>query len=213
MGDLKTIPKVSNRSGVRSLSMGAGKRRSSFLSSGSLRSFSLGTGSVKKSMEESFRRSSQHLLRDSHRSSQHAGKKSSLHGPSKKVRENEKKNKRLVQWNAEVLNRCLTQVVARRDALKHKNAMKDDDSIFSDENTTSPVEYVESSDGDSDDGDEFGGSEPRSTVLEEVKEIIQLPVFDPESAQYQEPVSEVELDKVVKSQCLDFVREVAAMYR
>lgn len=186
-GELKTMPILKSRNGMSNTLMNTNS-------------------------EKSLRRSSHHLRRSSH-----ADKKNSLHGSSKKAKENAKKNGRLIQWNAEVLVRLLKQIKARREAIEQTTGeeagadskLDDDD----DDNSSNLESILTEETDDSNDDDEFGGSETKTTVFEEIKEIIHLPVFKPRAASTQQDITDVEIDKKARDQCQEFVREVAAMYR
>ena len=98
---------------------------------------------------------------------------------------------RLVDWNVDVLSRLLRQVVARRNAI---NQMSSDSSV-----APSPPSL---------------NNDPNSTstVLEEVREIIELPRFDPNVARVQQDPETIELDETVVAELREYVANVAAMY-
>ena len=98
---------------------------------------------------------------------------------------------RLVDWNVDVLSRLLRQVVARRNVI---NQMPTSSST-----TPSPPCLH---------------SEPNAntTILEEVREIIELPRFDPKVARLQQDPETIELGETVVAELRDFVNNVAAMY-
>ena len=109
------------------------------------------------------------------------------------------KIKRLVKWNADVLLRLLKQVMARRDAVESLT--------------------MESSEGNQD----MAGAASRSksfrttsegkTCIDEVKEIIELPSFDPKAAKIQKGPNQVQVDPKVVQQLHDYVTIIASMYR
>ena len=108
------------------------------------------------------------------------------------------KIKRLVKWNADVLLRILKQVVARRQALE---------SLGMDESHTS----VESK---HDHEDEIRRrSTCGKTVIDEVKEIIELPKFNSKAAKVEKDPKEIEIDPKVVQQLHDYVTVIASMYR
>ena len=99
---------------------------------------------------------------------------------------------RLVKWNVEIIMRLLKQVVSRRNETIKKNTK---------DNSASQ---------------EFTVATSRAsglTVIDEVKEIIELPEFDVKAARNQQDPSMVQLDPAVESQLFDYVALIASMYR
>jgi len=96
-----------------------------------------------------------------------------------------KNEARLVNWMVEVLSKLLKHVIARRQAV----------------------------------GATASDEEPKlvrpegQTVLEEVREIIMLPIFDESAAKRQVDPEEIELDEEVKEQLRDYVAILFTMYR
>jgi len=102
----------------------------------------------------------------------------------------------LVKWNGDVLLRILKQVVARREAIetlqKEERGSPLDDSrkiVFS----------RASADG--------------NTVIDEVKEVIELPLFNAQAAKVQKDPSEIKLDPKVSQQLHEYITLIASMYR
>jgi len=99
---------------------------------------------------------------------------------------------RLCKWNVEILSRLLKQVVARRNELQKRNK----------EQSFASKEFgVEA-------GRRSGG-----TVIDEVKEIIELPEYDAEIARGQEDASNITLSPKVEQQLFDYIALIASMYR
>ena len=98
------------------------------------------------------------------------------------------KTDRLINWNVDVLQRLLKQVVARRISLDLAASRVDKE-----------AEAL---------NDSHSGS-----VLSEVKEIIALPYFNAASFKNNQDPESVVLDDVVKQQLIEYVSSVAAMYR
>lgn len=65
--------------------------------------------------------------------------------------------------------------------------------------------------GTSDDSD--SESEVKTMVFDEVKEIIHLPMFDAQAAKLEEDTTQIHLDEVVRNQLVEYVTEIASMYR
>mmetsp|Transcript_23870 Transcript_23870/g.66241 ORF Transcript_23870/g.66241 Transcript_23870/m.66241 type:complete len:611 (-) Transcript_23870:1721-3553(-) len=102
----------------------------------------------------------------------------------------DEKYKRLINWNAEMLGRLLKRIVARREAMIKLGR-------FSAKNETQTLSALS----------------PDGTVLDEVKEIIALPAFDPVVAKNQELPDTIELDVAVTDQLEKLVSIVASLYR
>lgn len=100
------------------------------------------------------------------------------------------KMSRLVDWNVDVLSKFLRQVVARRKAVLQMS--------LETEIATLPISPH--------------GTASASTVLEEVKDILELPRFDPKIAKIQSDPEKVVLGEKVVSQLREYVSNVAAMY-
>lgn len=99
-----------------------------------------------------------------------------------------KKTMRLVEWNVETLLKLLKEIVARRNcALRNFFMMRGpNEEIFK------PVEG--------------------KMVVDEIKEIIELPKFDSITAMNQQDISTIELDDVVVDQLRDYIATVAGRY-
>jgi hypothetical protein len=100
------------------------------------------------------------------------------------------KTQRLIEWNVEVLLRLLKQIVAKRLAKQtHYAPQPIDEKIFL--------------------LDQIGEGK---TVIDEVKEIVNLPGFRARDAIDQEDADSVELPPNVVDQLRDYVTNVAALY-
>ena len=102
------------------------------------------------------------------------------------------KVRRLVQWNADILARLLRQIIAYRKASRAASHLPGTTNRSS---TTSH------------------GVEASTMAINEVKEIIQLPEFDPIAARNQEDPECIAIDTVVIEQLKEFVMMIATMYR
>lgn len=100
------------------------------------------------------------------------------------------KVKRLVDWNTDILARLIRQIVARRNASAKKKPLQE-----------CPAEKLTMF------------TQQGKMVLDEVKEIIELPEFDFEAVRDQEDPNSIELDQAVLDQLRDYVTMVATMYR
>lgn len=100
---------------------------------------------------------------------------------------------RLVKWNVEIIMRLLKQVVSRRNET-FKRTRRDG-------NLASQEFSVGTS------------KESGVTVIDEVKEIIELPEFDVRAARNQQDPSIVQLDPKVEAQLFDYIALIASMYR
>jgi Adenylate and Guanylate cyclase catalytic domain/3'5'-cyclic nucleotide phosphodiesterase len=102
--------------------------------------------------------------------------------------------KRLVQWKVDVLVRLVKQIVAQRESLKKTNR--------SSVKERAPVSFLSSQYSHAKSG----------IVLDEVKEIIELPDFDATSFRNISDISGIILDPVVIEQIHQFVTAIATMY-
>lgn len=108
------------------------------------------------------------------------------------------KLQRLVRWNADVLNRLLKQIVARRTAAKAQMGLHGmQHKIMKQMASHSP---------------DNGGVTVR-TVIDEVKEVIALPKFDAKAARNQQDPRSIQLDKDVTEQLHNYVAVIASLYR
>ena len=98
------------------------------------------------------------------------------------------KMERLIDWNIDVLLRLLKQVVARRESCGLAKA-------------TVPAFVEESPDNNV------------GSVLDEVKEIISLPRFDPEVVKNERPAESIELSPTVQQELKNYVSSLASMYQ
>lgn len=98
---------------------------------------------------------------------------------------------RLVDWNCDVLQRLLRQVVAHRVATA---------SAHSDTTTNHDEELLKS-------------KKKGKTVIDEVVEIIHLPKFDSKVAANEVDSNSVELPPEALKQLRDFVEKICSMYR
>lgn len=96
------------------------------------------------------------------------------------------KTRRLINWNCEVLQRILKQILQRRESFGKKKSQNFD-----------AIESYQPSEG--------------KMVIDEVKEIITLPLFDPTASHNTK--QSVELDESVRQQLQMYVAEIAALYR
>ena len=105
-----------------------------------------------------------------------------------------KKAERLVDWNEDILSRLLRQIVARREADGGKTL------------TDLKLARIEH---------DLREKWSQGTVMDEVKEIIQLPKYDNAAALKKEEMdaSGIKLRKVVREQLRTYVATVAGMYR
>lgn len=103
------------------------------------------------------------------------------------------KLQRRVQWNVDVLCRLLKQVIARRNA-ERRYAEENDMVDFN-----PPIENNNA---------RLNGT----TVLDEVKEIIELPKFNAAAAKNEEDPSKVELPSEVLKQLHEYVSTIASLY-
>jgi len=106
------------------------------------------------------------------------------------------KENRLVGWNVDVFTKLLQQIVAHREAsMTSRKSSKDIMQL-------TPLYSLAM------DARTNGGH----TVLDEVKEIIELPAFDPKTASRCKDPHSVELDPQVVTELTSFVTAVANMY-
>jgi hypothetical protein len=106
----------------------------------------------------------------------------------KSVAVNAGKQKRLIEWNVDVLLRLLKQIVARRRACglsEHGSNCVE-----------SKVQFVE----------------PGKTVIDEVREIIVLPKFNAKAATKHEDPDSIVLPGEVVEQMYDYVANIASIY-
>jgi len=141
--------------------------------------------------------------------------------PKPHVAVDSQKTARLVKWNSEGLARLLKLIVSRRNSVKERSsrvqlmtASFDADTRETERKKTRPFSEFSTSDASmansistSSDG-EFN-----RTVLEEVQEIIHLPVWEDEVARHEEDPGQLQLDDAVRDQLVEFVTEIASMYR
>lgn len=98
---------------------------------------------------------------------------------------------RLVKWNVEIIMRLLKQVVSRRNEKQRSKKFSNPSQEF----------LVETSRGEG------------QTVIDEVREIIELPEFDQKLARNQQDPSMIQLDPQVETQLFDYIALIASMYR
>jgi len=107
----------------------------------------------------------------------------------------DEKTRRLVDWNCEIFGKLIKQIVARREAWqalsKKGNAKKQASGRALPPVTTST----------------------KGKPLDEVKEVIELPEFDPRLAQDSTNPANIELDTAVTTQLREYVSLIASMYR
>lgn len=95
--------------------------------------------------------------------------------------------KRLVNWNIDIISRCLVRIIARREAAVEIRKIPSGKSNIK--------------------------VEPSGSAMEEVKEIIELPEFDAKVAKHTQNPESIQLDTVVKKQLETYVTAIASMYR
>jgi class 3 adenylate cyclase len=122
----------------------------------------------------------------------------------------DERTQRLIGWNVDVLAQLVKQIVARRENMKKSNrsSRKGSARTSTNNNTNSSDTYGSSS-------NDFASSTPgTSTVLDEVKEIIELPEFDASSLRNSaiSDVTSISLDPIVTEQMRQFVTAVSIMY-
>ncbi|KAL7564170.1 hypothetical protein ACA910_021144 [Epithemia clementina (nom. ined.)] len=112
-------------------------------------------------------------------------------GLKPKVPSEDEKMNRLIGWNTDVLGRLLKQIIARRNAAIKLGKIRI--------NKFNAVP-------------QFAPQDDEMMVLDEVKEIIQLPAFDAVVVENQEDPGSIVLDPQVTDQLKDFVGTVALLY-
>jgi 3'5'-cyclic nucleotide phosphodiesterase/Adenylate and Guanylate cyclase catalytic domain len=105
------------------------------------------------------------------------------------VFEFDNKTRRLINWNCEVLQRLLKHIIFRRESFGKKKCLN--------------VEAIETN---------FLQPNETKMVIDEVKEIITLPMFDPRTASHS-PAENIVLDDSVWQQLQMYVTEIASLYR
>jgi class 3 adenylate cyclase len=107
------------------------------------------------------------------------------------------KTQRLIEWNLDVLTQLVRQIVVRQDSMKKASRPLQQRSASALQNGNS----------------KFPSSKlGTSTVLDEVKEIIELPEFDASSYGNISDITSVNLDPIVTEQIRQFVTAVSSMY-
>jgi class 3 adenylate cyclase len=96
------------------------------------------------------------------------------------------KTRRLVDWNTDVLSRLLKHIQSRRRASKKTKKGKEG----------APVSSIGSSDG----------------ALDEVKEVIEFPIYDAAVAAQEEDPESIELDKDVEKELRSYVVTICMLY-
>jgi 3'5'-cyclic nucleotide phosphodiesterase len=108
-----------------------------------------------------------------------------------RAQESETRNDRLVDWIVEIMDRLIRRIIARRNATRSKIrniGLITDAEFFT----------LASSEGE--------------TVLDEVREIVELPEFDAKAFHKQEDPETIELGAEVKKQLQQYVLSIASMY-
>jgi len=100
---------------------------------------------------------------------------------------------RLIDWNVDVFGKFIKQIIAQRQATLSSRKMAKE--------VRPSVDISKSIHGD------------HQTVLDEVKEVIELPEFDRHAARRLEDAGEVALDPKVIEELISYVTTVANMYR
>jgi class 3 adenylate cyclase len=106
----------------------------------------------------------------------------------------DERTQRLIKWNVDLLSQLLKQIIARKDCMK--KASRSMRKRASGPSTSTANLHFQS-----------------GTVLDEVKEIIELPVFDNTSSHIQSDIDKITLDPVVIEQMHRFVTAISIMYR
>lgn len=101
---------------------------------------------------------------------------------------------RLIDWNVDMLTKSLKQIIAQRNAKQKARGM------------------IAIPGGDVADGSVFTRNKGQ-TFLDEVKEIITLPEYDPNATKYQQDAEAIELSDRIKEQLSDYIRCISNMYR
>jgi class 3 adenylate cyclase len=111
--------------------------------------------------------------------------------------------RRLVDWNADLLGQILQLVIAKRDASstasKHNEYMGEEKARATGLPTTIDLQNS-------------GPNQRHGSVLDEVKEIIELPEFDAVAASNQKGLASIELESTVTAQVHEYVSCIASMY-
>jgi class 3 adenylate cyclase len=112
--------------------------------------------------------------------------------------------RRLVDWNTDLLGRLLRLVIAKRDALpstsKHNGYMRGEKAKATGIPTAIDLQNS-------------GHNQSHGSILDEVKEIIELPGFDAVAACNEECLASIELESTFASQLHEYVSCIAAMYK
>jgi hypothetical protein len=112
--------------------------------------------------------------------------------------------RRLVDWNADILGQLLRLVIAKRNAsdVKQNGCMRGGKARATRTDVPTTIGRENSS----------RNQECRGNVLDEVKEIIDLPKFDAAAAHYREDLASIELKPTILAQLHEYVSCIAAMY-
>ena len=105
----------------------------------------------------------------------------------------DEKTRRLVDWNLEIMAKLLKQVVSRRQAREELSSRKSKH-VLSDLNRSGH------------------GLEKTGTVLDEVKEVIMLPDFDPALADSTRSAKSIEFSEGIMNDLREFITRIASMY-
>ena len=108
------------------------------------------------------------------------------------------KIQRMIDWNVDLLTRLMHGIVARRRARKLVQRTHDETDVARERELASNEQFHR------DDG---------ITVLDEVKDYIELPDFDKTMAREEVDPDSIELDPRIGFQLHDYVSAIAAMYR
>jgi hypothetical protein len=99
----------------------------------------------------------------------------------------DERTQRLVEWNTDILTRLVKRIIAKRSAAKSRREKK-----------ATPGDIPQSK---------------KMTVLDEVKEIIELPDLDTVAHAKQEDPESIELDENVSTQLDEYVVAISALYK
>ena len=107
------------------------------------------------------------------------------------------KAKRLVDWNCDQMIRLLKLIVARRNAQARRTSSTELSA------TTAQEDQAQLN----------NNLRKVGTVLEEVREIIMLPKFDPKVYRHHDDPDSVQISEEVLQQLHDYVSTIATLYR
>jgi class 3 adenylate cyclase len=119
--------------------------------------------------------------------------------------QNSDRIKRLVDWNADILGQLLRLVIAKHDGSSTASKRSGYRRGEKPRATDMPITTI--------DLQNSGHSQCQGSVLDEVKEIIELPEFDAAASRNQDGLASIELESTVATQLHEYVSCIAAMYK